>query len=568
MIAMLFAAPGRCDPNYDPSPFGINGLKLMHMRGNPNMWESARKPAKVMKDAGIYWDRLELWWSDLEPEKDRFEWTFADNAAEFYREQGIHAMVILCYHSAWSKGTPPHDADERARYANYVYRVVSRYKDTYKVWEIWNEPNIPTFWPNPNVEHYTLMLKEAYKAAKRADPDCTVLAASTSGPGNDFIRGIYENGGWDYCDGISIHPYSMCGGPIAQRLDRILRLTNKFIGSTGKPKSLWITEMGWTTLAPGLDERQAIYLFQSYVISLANGVEKFFWFDLADWAEKWGIVRKIDPLDAKPAYETYTLMTRHLGSPGRCAEFEGYLRMPEGVACYVFKKTSGERVLVLWSSSDQPRQVKLPQSDGLSGVDIFGSRVDVCGGRLLVGATPVIVTGLDCGRRLQTATQFNPYLEKKGQNLLNNGSLDIIHGDAPGWWTAGRFDRSAKDGEFAVTDEGRGGSKCVSISKSGDRAAWDACLIPVEPGKRHRLTAWLRTEDATGNNQIGLFWYGGSMWPYRGEARSETITGTHGWTNVSVVGTAPKDAVFVRANLISENNSGATWFDDVVLVEE
>ncbi len=75
-------------------------------------------------------------------------------------------------------------------------------------------------------------------------------------------------------------------------------------------------------------------------------------------------------------------------------------------------------------------------------------------------------------------------------------------------------------------------------------------------------------EDATGNNQIGLFWYGGSMWPYRGEVRSETVTGTHDWMRVSVVGTAPKDAVFVRANLISENNSGATRFDDVMLVEE
>ncbi len=568
LIIVATSTPESAAPNYDPSPFGINGVKLMHMRGNPNIWENARKPAKVMKDAGIYWDRLELWWSAIEPEKGKFDWAFPDKVAEFYREQGIHAMVILCYHSAWSDGMPPRDADERARYANYVYQVVNRYKDTYKVWEIWNEPNIPTFWPNPNVEHYTLMLKEAYKAAKRADPECTVLAACTSGAGTDFIRGIYENGGWGCCDGISIHPYSMCGGPIPQRLDRILRLTNRFIAGTGKPKSLWITEMGWTTHRPELDERQAIYLFQSYVMALANGVEKLFWFDLADWSEKWGIVRRIDPLDAKPSYKAFRLLTERMGSPGRCAEFQGYLKMPEGVACYVFEKSGGERILILWSSDSQARDVQLPTSEKLSAVDVFGGRVDVCDGRLSVGPAPIIVTGADMGKVGNVSWQFNPYLEQKGRNLLNNGSLDILHGDSPAWWAAGRFDGTAKDGDFAATDDGRDGSKCVSISKSGGRAAWDACLVPVEAGRKYRLSAWVKMEDATGNNQIGLFWYGGSMWPYRGEVRSETVTGTHDWMRVSVVGTAPKDAVFVRANLISENNSGATRFDDVMLVEE
>jgi hypothetical protein len=35
-----------------------------------------------------------------------------------------------------------------------------------------------------------------------------------------------------------------------------------------------------------------------------------------------------------------------------------------------------------------------------------------------------------------------------------------------------------------------------------------------------------------------------------------------------VVGTVPRDAALVRVNLISENNSGTTWFDDVTLTVE
>ncbi len=163
--------------------------------------------------------------------------------------------------------------------------------------------------------------------------------------------------------------------------------------------------------------------------------------------------------------------------------------------------------------------------------------------------------------------KFNPYLERRGCNLLNNGSMDIMHGDGPAHWNAGRFDRTARDGTLATSDEGRRGTKCVSISNSGKRAAWDATPIPVDAGKKYSLTGWIKT-DATGNNQIALFWYGGNMWTYRSEVRSETITGTRDWMKVKLTAAAPENATFVRINLISENNSGTTWFDNVVLVEE
>ncbi|MDI6828570.1 MAG: glycosyl hydrolase, partial [Armatimonadota bacterium] len=456
---------------------------------------------------------------------------------------------------------------ERKRFANYVYETVKRYKDTFKVWEIWNEPNIPTFWSTPDVKAYTLLLKEAYKAAKRADPKCTVLAACTSGPGNDFIWGIYENGGWDYCDAISIHPYSMSGGPVAQRFDRILRILREQLSATGKPKPIWITEMGWTTPSNSLYEPQASYLVQSYIISLANGIEKYFWFCLDDWGEKWGIVRSFDPFEPKPSYEAYKCMTSYLGSPGKPAVFEGYLKMPAGIACYVFRKPSGERILILWAMEYISRKVQLSPHGDIKAEDILGRQVEVENGCLTVGTTPIIVSGKSL-LSMSSISSISPYLESKSQNLINNGTLDVIHEGKPGWWNPGCFDGTAKDGKLEVSTEGRRGTTCVSISQSGERAAWDAVPIPVRPGKRYRATVWIRTEKATGNNQIGLFWYTGDMWHYIREDRSETVTGTNDWRKISITASAPKNAAFVRVNLISENNSGKVWFDDVVLVEE
>lgn len=554
-------------PVYDHSPFAMNGIGAIHGRNDPELWGKVAKRARAMKEAGIHWDRPEMWWGIVEPEKDKFDWTFSDRMVQFYKEHRLHGMPILSYFSAWSNNTPPHDDAERARYANYVYKVVSRYKDTFKVWEVWNEPNIPTFWPSPNVKDYTLMLKEAYKAAKRADPTCTIIAAATSGPGNDFIMGIHEHGGWDYCDAISIHPYSMAGGPVAQRLDKIIRILNKQMAATGKPKPLWITEMGWMTNWPDDFDSQAIYLVQSHAIAFANGVEKLFWFCFDNF-DNWGLVRGCEPFDPKPSYHAYKLMASHFGSPGPAALFEGYLKMPKGAAGYLFTKADGKRFLLLWSNDGDPIPVQLAQRSGLTAVDVFGKAVEVSDGRISVGRAPVFVTGVDGSRIGRVSRELNPFIERKGENLINNGSLDIIHGKNPGWWSPGRFFGTDNKGAFAVSDEGRGGSKAVSISQSTSPAAWDATPVPVEPGKTYRITAWIKTKDATGDNQAAVLWYTGSQWPCIGAVRTETVTGTRDWTRVTASGVAPKDACLARVNFVSENNTGTAWFDDAVLEEE
>lgn len=567
VFATLLATGGALAAPYDASPFGINGIKYEWVCKSPIGWARAKTPARVMKNAGIFWDRDPIPWGVVEPAKDAWDWSCPDGAARFNEEQGINSIILLSGCSAWSNNTPPTTDSERAAYAEYVYRMVSRYKDRFKVWEIWNEPNIPFFWPQPNVKDYTLLLRDAYAAAKRADPTCTVLAANTSGPDLTFIRGIHQHGGWDSFDGLCIHPYSMAGGPIPQKFDRILRMINDFVRSTGKPKSLWITEMGWVAKTPEEERNQAIWLFQSHIIALANGVEKLCWFDLDDWEERWGIVRTSNPFRPKVAYGTYRLMTQALGSPGRCAQFEGWLPTAPDTACYVFSTGGAEKVLALWSSDGLARIVDLGQRSGLRAVDVFGSNVAVNCGRISVGEAPVLVFGARA-REIARVTRANPYQERRGDSLVVNGPMDIVHGSSPAYWNPGRFDGTAKDAVFATIDGGHGGSKCVSVAGSDERAAYDSAPIPVYPGRRYRLTAWAKTQDASGENQVGIFWYKGNMWTYIGEARSESVSGTSGWRKLGLTATAPEDAMFARVNLISCGNTGSVLFDDVTLVEE
>jgi len=83
--------------DYDQSPFGINGLKLMHAYRSPDIGETAKKPARAMKDAGIHWDRLELWWHVLEPEQGKFDWEFSAARNEGVRHSATHGGVEIEY---------------------------------------------------------------------------------------------------------------------------------------------------------------------------------------------------------------------------------------------------------------------------------------------------------------------------------------------------------------------------------------------------------------------------------------------------------------------------------------
>lgn len=559
LAVLMLPALLRAAPNYDQSPFGVNYLKW-HYFDRPGGLDELRTRMKVMKDIGIYWDRDAIEFGDVHPRPDVWKWDHYDKCIALAKEEGINLIGLLL------GGPQPDTAERRKDYCDYVYRVVSRYKDHIKIWEVWNEPNIPSFWQNPDVGLYTQLMKEAYAAAKKADPACTVIIGSTSGPGTDWFNGIYDSGGWNYCDGISSHPYALAADPIEQGLDKTLRDLKKRFASFGKPKPIWSTEVGWRAKSGPAEERQAAEIIQTYVIHIANGIHMDY-FCMDDY-DDWGFVKRDKPLETKLAYQAIGLLTKTLGSPGPCAPFQGYLRMPEGVACYVFKKKGNERVLILWSSDATKRRVALAQTGALTGKDILGRPVTIASGTLTVGPIPVIITGADARKIGRVSPDYNPYLPKKGKNVLINPSLDAQKGQHPHGWNGGRFYGYDNKGTFAATTDGRDGSSCVSISNSTAPAAWDASPIPVYEGEQYRLTGWMKTKDATGVNTIAIYWYNGSQWGVVGTVPAKALTGTHDWTEVSIVGVVPRDAALVRVNLISENNKGTVWFDDVTLTLE
>lgn len=562
--------------NSKDSPFGINATSIFHNRD----FSRGATTIDFMKKIGARFDRFDFWWHIIEPQKGRFEWSFPDRVVEMYVSNGIEMLPILCYSSAWS-GKPPTSDEEVSNYANFVYEVVNRYKDRVKYWQIWNEPNIPTFWNPPDVYWYTKMLKEAYKAAKKADPDCVIIAGNTSGADIRFLQGIYDNGGWDYLDGISFHPYSLAGGPVSQRLDKIISRVVEFVEEKGGDKQIWITEIGWQTaidlnkykrnltglriesmreLREEVQMQQARHLFQTYVIALAQGLDKVFWFCAWDFDIPWGLIdgSGTEKLGAK-AYQT---IVKYLDG----SEFKGNINFASHIWAYVYEN-NGAPVLFLWS--EKPDTVRLDFANDGVVVDIFDKVVyDGLSGtcEIEVDGNPIVVCGLG-EHYLTNVVSRDVFTKSRNANAVINPSFEEVdeYGGIFGW-DVGTVHGTKTDGEFSRTTDAFSGNYAVQLANT-TTAAWQTWALAIDDRKTYELSAMINMDEATGKCRIIVTWLGGTGWDVLGSFVSEDIRQTNGWKEFTWTVKPRTGAMFARIELVSIGNSGRVVFDDISLVE-
>ncbi|MBP5273726.1 MAG: endo-1,4-beta-xylanase, partial [Abditibacteriota bacterium] len=234
------------------SPFGM-GVYLYRRQG-----EAIEKTARLAGDIGIKWTREEFNWGAIEQQKGVLDYRHYDDIVDAARRNGIQIYGLLCY---WNHNYPQDNDEGRAAYYNYVRETVLRYKDRIRYWEIWNEPNIG-FFPGDKANYY-LMLREAYALIKEIDPELKVMGCSTSLIDFDFIEKAIDSG-CDF-DVLSVHPYRarIDDDAYAEELERAVKLTEKI---DGRPREVWITEMGLPThLYTGATEKEQMsFLVRSY----------------------------------------------------------------------------------------------------------------------------------------------------------------------------------------------------------------------------------------------------------------------------------------------------------------
>src|ERR1700742_3047322 len=87
-------------------------------------------------------------WHLVEPMPGAFNWGYVDHWINGAQQRGLKVLGLIAYTPDWARApgsyfsAPPVDPNT---YAAFAEKVVHRYRDRVKDWEIWNEPNVPLF---------------------------------------------------------------------------------------------------------------------------------------------------------------------------------------------------------------------------------------------------------------------------------------------------------------------------------------------------------------------------------------------------------------------------------------
>ena len=359
-------------------------------------------PWGEIKDAGIEWVRCgagctALDWGAIEKSRGVFDWKDADNEVNgAIRNEGADLLPILGYTPKWASsgpngenGYPPKDLSD---WSDFVYRIVNRYKNKIKYWEVWNEPDIG-FWQG-TVEQYSDLLKSAYMAAKKADPDCKIVFGGTAGVNLPFVERVYQNGGKYYFDVMAVHPYqwgdTFDGEWFCLQLRNLHDLMRKY-GDGGK--EIWLTEFGWSTGDQGITEEiQARLLAQGFITALTLrdvNITRAFWFCVKDWGGPgYGLFR--DDGTRKPAFDAYRVVAQTLDG----AEYV-HTTQDSRMNCYTFAK-NGKQILVYWSKDKEPDMIRLTREGRFTALRRINGDEEQIPGKdvpVMIGPDPVFILG-------------------------------------------------------------------------------------------------------------------------------------------------------------------------------
>lgn len=339
------------------SPFAMGCY--FAMRFSPEQLSAAAHLAAL---AGVSYSREELRWDICEPARGSYQWKTFDRGIDACMRNHIGVLGLLDYWGAFHDEKTTMSAEAVGDYAGYVAACVSRYKPQGTLaarlgwkpdqgiqdWEIWNEP--ATFW-FLGAEAFGSLTAAAFRSAHRADAACRVYFANAD---EVFDATAMHTMGERTFDGITPHFYAPPRSPKDAELMSNLRKLIRFFSARGHRVPMWISEMGWySDDSPSKQQLQADYLVQSYLLALAAGYDKVFWYnfvcDAADkHAAEYGLLNRED-LSPKIGYAAFAGMVNQLEG----ARFVRQEPLGRNVVCLVFAKPDGQETACVWAEEGE-----------------------------------------------------------------------------------------------------------------------------------------------------------------------------------------------------------------------
>ena len=349
---------------------------------------------KMIADAGFRWVRMDFIWADTEREPGRYDFSAYDRLMQSLDQYNLRALFILDYRNPrYDNGAPPRTENARQAFALWAVAAAKHFAGRRVIWETYNEPNVPLFWPpRPNVDEYIALALTVARAFRANVPNEKLIGPATLGIDFSFLESCFKAGLLDYWSAVSVHPYRQTNPEDAvneycrlrQLIDRYPRRAGTRSSSDGLSVStasgsdrvipIISGEWGFSSAWRGLsEEKQGTLLAREMLTNVANGIPISIWYDWRDDGIKpddpedhFGLVRNAyrpgrdQVYEPKPAYLAARTFSEY---------FNGYQfekRLPIGSDndyVLVFSK-AGDRRIAAWTTSPTARRVNVPLGAG------------------------------------------------------------------------------------------------------------------------------------------------------------------------------------------------------------
>jgi len=260
------------------NPWGVN--TFLHQ--DAELWRK-QKTLEMAAQAGIGWIKQHFPWSDIEQSaKGNFTdpfwrtdaWDKYDQIVDLAQDHNLKLIARIDRPPKWAQtevSTPTSPPTDLADFADFIFKVVSRYRGRVRHYQIWNEPNLSHEWggQRPDPESYARLLSAAHKAAKQADPEVLILNAPLAATNEnsframnelDFLERLYASGAADFFDIHSANAFGLQHPPedpprpdvLNFRRVELSRAIMEENGDVNKP--IWFNEYGWNASPKSLPE--------------------------------------------------------------------------------------------------------------------------------------------------------------------------------------------------------------------------------------------------------------------------------------------------------------------------
>jgi hypothetical protein len=364
-------------------------------------------------------------WSLLNPSEGNYDWRVFDWLLATLKAQGVEDVIYSftrvpswasskpdaeCEKPGWARrggwhpnmaGTcaPPADLNPDGsgtdkHWKDFVSAIVSHAKNSngphIKYWEIWNEPNHPTFWTG-TFPQMVRMSRDAATIIKSIDPQALIVSPPVGADesGIHWLDGYLSAGGGDSADIMAFHGYLRTGKlreyPSAGLITAVERYRRTLAQYGQSSKPLWNTEASWGDAAlKGFEQDQdfqAAFLAQFYLMHWSLGVPRLYWFawnDLAVgtlWLPGSGVTKAALAYGEVYKWLVGSTMTRP------CTEREGLW------VCGL-KQPGGQEAEVVWS--DEGTRTYTPRTSLKRMRDLDGNVTPVAGA-IKVSGKPLLL---------------------------------------------------------------------------------------------------------------------------------------------------------------------------------